>query len=204
MHWVKVDGTKLLKVIGYMLLNRSTTKKYISGSVVLSFFLSKSQVMLVKVHYHERRRHMWQSRTNSTSHELYTWFYCDLSCITSSCEFVFTHPLGLHDDVIKLEHLLRYWPFVRGTHPSPVNSPHKGQYSGVWCFSLICAWTNFWINNRDAGELRRHHTHYEVTVMGQGCIIKSGAIRLHLCMRFLLPGKTVFKFWKLYSFEQDR
>ena len=32
-----------------------------------------------------------------------------------------------HDDVIKWKHFPRYWPFVRGIHPSPVNSPHKGQ-----------------------------------------------------------------------------
>ena len=30
--------------------------------------------------------------------------------------------------------------------------------------SLICAWTNGWENNRDAGDLRRHRTHYDVTV----------------------------------------
>ena len=32
-----------------------------------------------------------------------------------------------HDDVIKWKHFLRYWPFVRGIHRSPVNSSHKGQ-----------------------------------------------------------------------------
>ena len=31
----------------------------------------------------------------------------------------------LHDDVIKWKHFSRYWPFVRGIHRSPVNSPHK-------------------------------------------------------------------------------
>ena len=31
--------------------------------------------------------------------------------------------------------------------------------------SLICAWTNGWVNNREAGELRRHRAHYYVTVM---------------------------------------
>ena len=31
--------------------------------------------------------------------------------------------------------------------------------------SLICAWTNGWVNNRYAGDLRRHHTHYDVIVM---------------------------------------
>ena len=28
-----------------------------------------------------------------------------------------------HDDVIKWKHFLRYWPFVRGIHQSPVNFP---------------------------------------------------------------------------------
>ena len=32
-------------------------------------------------------------------------------------------------------------------------------------FSLICAWINGWVNNREAGELRRHCAHYDVTVM---------------------------------------
>ena len=31
----------------------------------------------------------------------------------------------LHDDVIKWKHFPRYWPFVRGIHWFPVNSPHK-------------------------------------------------------------------------------
>ena len=30
---------------------------------------------------------------------------------------------GSHDDVIKWKHFPRYWPFVRGIHRSPVNSP---------------------------------------------------------------------------------
>ena len=43
-----------------------------------------------------------------------------------------------HDDVIKWKHFSRYWPFVRGIHRSPVNSPHKGQWNGALMFSLIC------------------------------------------------------------------
>ena len=31
----------------------------------------------------------------------------------------------LHDDVIKWKRFPRHWPFVRETHRSPVNSPHK-------------------------------------------------------------------------------
>ena len=37
-------------------------------------------------------------------------------------------------------HFPRYWPFVRGMHRWPVNSPHKGQWRGALMFSLICAW----------------------------------------------------------------
>ena len=70
-----------------------------------------------------------------------------------------------HDDVIKWKHFPRYWPFVLGIHRSLVNSSHKGQWRGALMFSLICAWINGWINTREAGYLRRHHGHYDVTVM---------------------------------------
>ena len=68
------------------------------------------------------------------------------------------------DDVIKLKHFPRYWPFARGIHRSPVNSPHKGQWRGVLMLSLICARINGWVNNREAGDLRRHRVHYDVIV----------------------------------------
>ena len=70
-----------------------------------------------------------------------------------------------HDDVIKWKHFPRYWPFVRGIHRSPVNSPHKGQWRGALKFSLICAWTNGWVSNREAGDLRRYRAHDDVTVI---------------------------------------
>ena len=70
-----------------------------------------------------------------------------------------------HDDAIKWKRFPRYLPFVRGIHRPPVNSPHKGQWRGALMFSLICAWINGWVNNREAGDLRRHHAHYDVTVM---------------------------------------
>ena len=44
-------------------------------------------------------------------------------------------------------------------------SPHKGQWRGVLMFSLRCAWINCWANNRDAGDLRSHRAHYDVTIM---------------------------------------
>ena len=70
-----------------------------------------------------------------------------------------------HDDVIKWKPFLRYWPFVRGIHRSPVNSPHKGQWRRALMFSLICVWITGWVNNREAGDLRRYSAHYDVIVM---------------------------------------
>ena len=45
------------------------------------------------------------------------------------------------------------------------NSPHKGQWCGALMFSLICVWINGWVNNREAGDLRRYRAHYDVIVM---------------------------------------
>ena len=70
-----------------------------------------------------------------------------------------------HDDVIKWKHFPHYWTFVRGIHRSPVNSPHKGQWRGALMFSLVCVSINGWVNNRDAGDLRRYRAHYDVTLM---------------------------------------
>ena len=70
-----------------------------------------------------------------------------------------------HDDVIKRKHFPHYWPFVRGIHRSLVNSPNKGQWHWALMFSFICAWTNYWVNNWDDGDLRCHRAHNVVTVM---------------------------------------
>ena len=56
------------------------------------------------------------------------------------------------------------------------NSPHKGQWRGTLMFSLICAWTNGWVNNRDAGDLRRHRDPYDVTVMTCGSLERTAIV----------------------------
>ena len=73
--------------------------------------------------------------------------------------------IWIHDDVIKWKHFPRYWPFVRGIHRSLVNSPHKGQWRGAFNVFFIYVWINGWINNREAGDLRRYRAHYDVIVM---------------------------------------
>ena len=75
---------------------------------------------------------------------------CSLRC---DWKYVSIGQGTIHDDVIKWKHFPRNWPFVRGIHRSPVNSPHKGQWRGALMFSLICVWINYWVNNREAGDL---------------------------------------------------
>ena len=52
-----------------------------------------------------------------------------------------------------------------GIHWSLVNFPHQGQWRGALMFSLIYVWIYSWVNNREAGDLRRYRAHYDVTVM---------------------------------------
>ena len=80
-----------------------------------------------------------------------------------------------HDDVVKWKHFPRNWLSVRGIHRSPVNSPHKGQWRVALMFSLICVSINGWVNNREAGDLRHYHGHYEFTLM-KGAITVSMSV----------------------------
>ena len=100
-------------------------------------------------------QYIWQHRPRSTLAKLTACCMGGSVTVTKIC----------HDDFIKWKHLLRYWPFVRGFHRPPVNSPHKGQWRGALMFSFICVWINAWVNNREAGDLRRYRAHYDVTLM---------------------------------------
>ena len=97
-----------------------------------------------------------------------------------------------YDDVIKWWHFPRYWPFVWGIHRWPVKSPLKGQWRGALMFPLICAWTNSWVNNRDAGDLRHHRAHYNVTIMKHDLKCWLGADT-----RFLRYGDVKWPSWRI-------
>ena len=88
---------------------------------------------------------------------LFSGFFVDvLARIFLGCSLAHWQLYDYHiarEDVIKWKHYPLYWPFVRGIHRSPVNSPHKGQRRRNLMFSLICAWING-LNNREASDLR--------------------------------------------------
>ena len=41
----------------------------------------------------------------------------------------------------------------------------KASDAELRCFFMICVWIDGWVNNREAGNLRRYRAHYEVIVM---------------------------------------
>ena len=164
--------------------------------------------------YHSHNVLAWKSmRTLSTLLVLLcrdaTWMLCTGGLIMHGLPFFeLTQTLNLgclalyticitkyHDDVIKWKHFLCYWPFVLGIHQSPVNSPHKGQWCGALMFSLVYAWTNGWVNNQYAGDLRGHHAHYDIRNQESG-IIYSRKFTIHAIYKRI---HTVQCNMKLYS-----
>ena len=66
-----------------------------------------------------------------------------------------------------------------------VNSPHKGQWRGGLMFSVICTWINGWVNNGEAGDLRRHRTVIEMTQ----------PVYLGIFFDYLIPNYFTFSIW---------
>ena len=85
----------------------------------------------------------------------------------------------------QMETFLRYWPFVRGIHMSPVNFPHKGQCRGTLMFSLICVRTNSGANSRDTGDSKRHRAHYDVTTIFKSMQVIWKCFYRHSLSKFL-------------------
>ena len=111
----------------------------------------------------------------------------------------------VHDDVIKSKHFPRYRSFVRGIHRggihrSPVNSPHKGQWRGALMFSWICVWINDWVNNREAGDLRRYRAHYDVTVIFNWSAVFCYIMLVKPYLEIYSIGLSMFLF--CFSFKQ--
>ena len=77
-----------------------------------------------------------------------------------------------HDDVIKWKHVLRHWLLCgeftgdcgefTGHQWIPLTQTSEAE---LWCFLWSAPEQMVWVNNQDAGDLRRHRAHYDVTVM---------------------------------------
>ena len=105
-------------------------------------------------------------------HEIWSrifWLYCWFKCKRNIelCRLYLKYAIG--EEALQLKtggnEFTQCFVHVREIHQSLVDSPHKGQWRRAFMFSLICGWTNGWVNKRDAGDLRRQSAHYDVTVM---------------------------------------
>ena len=105
----------------------------------------------------------WRGRVQFSGGAIRIWWFSEKEPERATQENGAT--VQVHDDVIKWKHFPCYWPFVQGIHRSPVNSQHKGQWRRALMFSLIYTRINGRVNNGEAGDLRRHRAHYDVTVM---------------------------------------
>ena len=84
-----------------------------------------------------------------------------------------------------------------GIHRSQVNSPHKGQWRGALMFSLICVWINDWVNNPEAGDLRRYRAYYDGIVMFQ---LKLAEVFTHYLCDFRLC-RLIFVFLRIINYH---
>ena len=69
---------------------------------------------------------------------------------------------AFHDDIIIWKIFFALLAICAGNSPAPGEFPAQRP---VTRSCLIGVWINGWVNNREAGDLRRYHAHYDVIVM---------------------------------------
>ena len=83
---------------------------------------------------------------------------------------------------------------------------HKGQWRGALMLSLICDWINPWVNNGEAGDLRRHRTHNDVTVMifSEHAIMNFTLFREDTRIRSIITQHVSFHATALAHWDRDK
>ena len=206
--------TKLLQNVPILRVSYDTsasccTRIYTEARIHIFWMTPKPKKM--GAHSNERQISSNLNIKHKFYYMLLSWFICYMSKFsyqyrnshykdetTLQLSYLYNGNPTPHDDVIEWKHFPRYWPFVRGIHRSPVNSPHKGQWRGAWMFSLICARINSWVNNGEAGDLRRHRSHYDVIVMPRwapGWSANQTSRKFHVLM--MIAVHTVLRMWNI-------
>ena len=111
---------------------------------------------------------------------IYSWlcYLCGNICVIKTkhvlptCSFIFTALEKLHSSCSapmmtssngNIFHVTGHL-CVEFTGPRWI--PHtKASDAELWCFLWSAPGINSWVNNGEAGDLRRHHAHYDVIVM---------------------------------------
>ena len=77
------------------------------------------------------------------------------------CTMAITFVMGTFDTLPWWRHQMEAFFRVTG----PLCGGYKSQWRGALMFPLTCVSINGWINNREAGDLRRYRAHSDVIVM---------------------------------------
>ena len=132
--------------------------------VVVYFYPYPSRLLywLLMGEWHDYRN----KKSKQTKTKPIKWKFTDFVTITVSAICIEHNHRWNQSWRHQMETLSALLALCGGIQRSPANSPHKGQWSGALMLSLICAWINSWVNNREAtSDLRRHRAHYDVIVM---------------------------------------
>ena len=87
---------------------------------------------------------------------------------SNRCEFWVSASIwtpSLYNDVNKRKHIPRYWPIVLGITGHRWIPITKASAAEFLCFPWSAPRINGRVNNREAGDLRRHRAHYNIIVM---------------------------------------
>ena len=68
------------------------------------------------------------------------------------------------------------------------NSPVSGEFPAALIFSLICVWIKGWVNNREAGGLRRYRAHYDGYWIKFKIYLLQFKIETHLSLLMYVQG----------------
>ena len=80
-----------------------------------------------------------------------------------------------------------------GNLPVTGEFPDKGQCRVALMFSLVCSWINDWVNNFEAGDLRRHRVHYDVTAMVMSVSFATCLLRCNIYRKIAALHDNVIK-----------
>ena len=141
------------------------------------------------------------SRTVRSPHNIFNTFNVEfiLGYLNSCFHFQLFLDRVIHDVVIKWKYFPLRWPFVRGIHRSPVNSPYKGQWRGTFdVFSSVPEPTVEW-----TGDLWRHRSHYDDIVMTPVGIFRF-AKRDLIDTEYSVISNILLSAWKVLLFFKIR
>ena len=86
-----------------------------------------------------------------------------------------------------------------GNSPVPDEFPTQRPVTRSFDVYLICARINGWVNNREAGDLRRYRRHYDVTVMSSP-YFKAHPTMLKYCILITYRGRQLFNIFDIPAY----